>query len=447
MKKYIISPVWFWLFLGGVITCLVVLLLLIREPSIQKIFKHYTQSKTQELVVDNSVDFIKEQSQEMEEELVEEAIEEDSIEISQPEPTEENLVAKNVKQNVWEIKPFKSIQGNLKRLNNGVTWDSKLQPQLSTQYAGQLVAYSQSFHAQYNLKLLTPAPHANAERLEKLNPHLNTLLADWDLLLEQAQPSPLYRKLYAEKILKVRKQAESLNEIMHQRNFYDCETALSIKHPQTGRSMLWVQSDMDVVSDGSDGDRMPIMPSEIMNSDNYQPFTSYGWKKTGKTVNPLLKVWEGRLWQEKQSNGSKTSRAQYLSTAVKDLQNRSFLIAEIDPFIVLPTHWLNDSSEGAPRIGDYAVVIYHDKLYPAIVGDAGPYHKIGEASLKLATTIDPGSNPYRRACEGLEVSYLIFPGTADSPKRAPDYNYWKQRCAELLAEMGGLSEGISLHAW
>ncbi len=442
IKKYLVSPIWFWLFLGGLTVAIICVSFLLQQPSIQKVLKHYYMQEKKELT---------QNSDQKPTEVTAQAEPETSTSKDLPrEKTQDQVATQSealVKQNIWDIKPFKSIQGELKRLNNGVTWDSKLEPQVSTKYAGELVVYPQSFHAQYNLKLLTPKPHAHAERLEQLNPYLSSLLVDWNLLLSQAEPSPLYRKLYAEKILRVRKEAESLNEIMHQRNFYDCETALKIKHPTTGRSMLWVQSDMDVVSDGSDGDRMPVMSSQIMNSDNYQPFTSYGWKKTGSKPNPLLKVWEARLRKEKQENGASTSKAKYLSRAVKDLKSRSFLIAEIDPFIVLPTNWLNDKSGQAPRVGDYAIVIYKNQLYPAIVGDAGPYHKIGEASLKLATTIDPNSNPYRRACEGLEVSYLVFPGTAESPKKAPNYEHWKQRCFELLQEMGGLHEGVELHTW
>ena len=51
----------------------------------------------------------------------------------------------------------------------------------------------------------------------------------------------------------------------------------------SGRGVFLLQAEMDVVSDGSDGDRLPVMPEEIVTSTNYQPFTSYGWRKTGST--------------------------------------------------------------------------------------------------------------------------------------------------------------------
>lgn len=74
-------------------------------------------------------------------------------------------------------------------------------------------------------------------------------------------------------------------------------------------------------------------------------------------------------------------RISYLKRGIADMQARSFLVAEYDPFIVIPVHILTASNDPyAPRIGDYAVVIHNQKLYPAIVGDGGPTYKAGEAS-------------------------------------------------------------------
>ena len=59
---------------------------------------------------------------------------------------------------------------------------------------------------------------------------------------------------------------------------------LELEHPGSKRKVFLMQGDMDVVSDGSDGDRLATMPEKIVNSPYYQPFTSYGWKKTGSPV-------------------------------------------------------------------------------------------------------------------------------------------------------------------
>jgi hypothetical protein len=55
-----------------------------------------------------------------------------------------------------------------------------------------------------------------------------------------------------------------------------------------------------------------------------------------------------------------------------------------DPFIVLPTPMFGRGKTGyTPTMGDYCVVIVGNVLYPAIIGDAGPIAKTGEASLRL----------------------------------------------------------------
>ena len=47
----------------------------------------------------------------------------------------------------------------------------------------------------------------------------------------------------------------------------------------------------------------------------------------------------------------------------------------------------------------------------------------------------------------LEVTYLIFPGSADETKGPPDFAKWHQTCSTLLEEIGGISEGYTLHQW
>src|SRR6478609_573501 len=51
---------------------------------------------------------------------------------------------------------------------------------------------------------------------------------------------------------------------------------------------------------------------------------------------------------------------------------------------------------------------------------------------------------WNRAVSNIKVSYLIFPGTAETPG-PPDLTRWNQRCKELLDEIGGV--GTELHVW
>ncbi|MEM9282220.1 MAG: glycoside hydrolase family 75 protein, partial [Verrucomicrobiota bacterium] len=220
-----------------------------------------------------------------------------------------------------------------------------------------------------------------------------------------------------------------------------------------------IQGEMDVVTDGSDGDRWPELDDYISMSQYYQPFTSYGWPKQTSTPNPLLARWEAKLKEYEDEfaiPGLSIERNRFLRASIEDyklgvadLKGRSFLIAEADPFIVIPLSFLGrrDENEFGPTIGDYAVIIYGDKLYPALAGDAGPSWKVGEASLRIARHLNEKATPYNRPVSDLEVTYLVFPGSADPKKTAPDLEAWHARCTELLDGIGGIGEGYELHLW
>ena len=104
---------------------------------------------------------------------------------------------------------------------------------------------------------------------------------------------------------------------------------------------------MDVVSDGSDGDRMPEYDKYIAESTNYQPFTtSYGWRK--KPIGPTPYWQDGiKLTDDQKKLADKGLRSSQkpqsnkniskLKREIKDMKARSFLIARADPFIVIPS--------------------------------------------------------------------------------------------------------------
>jgi hypothetical protein len=108
---------------------------------------------------------------------------------------------------------------------------------------------------------------------------------------------------------------------------------------------------------------------------------------------------------------------------------------------------LTSSDAFAPKAGDYAVIAYANKVYPAIVGDGGPSFKVGEGSLRLAQELNAKASSYSRPVSDLKVSYLVFPGSREPERTAPDYTKWSQRCHELLGEIGGLGTGYELHTW
>jgi len=314
-----------------------------------------------------------------------------------------------------------------------------------------------SYTATYELNLKLPAPAVSISDLEKSNPELSKILPALPGLLEKGKVSPWFNTLYEGKASRVRRDANSLNELLTKHNIYDCETILNLQ-AEGGRKIFLMQAEMDVVSDGSDGDRLGTMPDSIVTSSYYQPFTSYGWPKQTKTPNPMVAGWEKRIEAgNKELNDPTTSaerkqwlrdRIAMLKRGIQDLKARSYLIAEYDPFIVIPVNLLTARGDlFAPKIGDYAVVIYGKKVYPCIVGDGGPTFKVGEASLRMAKELNPKATPNNRPVSDLKVSYIVFPGSREEKNTPPDYDKWRQKCHELLADIGGLGNGYELHQW
>ena len=317
----------------------------------------------------------------------------------------------------------------------------------------------ESYQLEMKLKLTVPKPNQSVAELAAINPHLPKMLKEFNGLIAASSVSPFYHYLYELKTTRIQQNITRIDDILSRHNLYDLETALQIKHVGTGRKVLLAQGEMDVVSDGSDGDRWPELDDYVSMSDFYQPFTSYGWAKRGKVPNPLLPKWEATLAEyEKEfarpglsieKNRSLRENIDQYKLQVNDLRTRSYLIAEADPFIVIPISFLGRTKENefGPAIGDYAVVIYDDQLYPAIAGDGGPSWKFGEASLRIARQLNEKATPNIRPVSDLQVTYLIFPGSAEPIKGPPDLVMWHQKCGKLLEEIGGIGEGYSLHQW
>ncbi len=324
--------------------------------------------------------------------------------------------------------------------------------------ASKLRTEDSNYQADLQLNITVPTPAKTLAEVELSQPNLGKILPEAESLFSSVKVSPFFFQLFKNKQTRLKNELTKLGKLTTRHNFYDCLTILELKHPKTKRKALWVQADMDVVSDGSDGDRLATMPEEIVNSTHYQPFTSYGWKKTSSTENPMIPGWKQRIKNADAEikNPSTTAerrkwlidRKAYLRRGIADMESRSFLIAEYDPFVVMPINMLTyRGTTLAPKVGDYVVVIHDNKLYPAIVGDAGPSFKAGEASLRLARQISPNSSPYARPVSDLSVSYLVFPGSADKTKSAPDYELWRKKCQKLVDDLGGLGENYQLHQW
>lgn len=297
----------------------------------------------------------------------------------------------------------------------------------------------QAYQVHVSMELLLPHA-ADGKELLHANPMLPRVLEQYDALMQHARVSPWFASLYLHKQNQVRKNAATLSKIIDRHNFFDTDTILEITAPGSSRKALWIQADMDVVSDGSDGDRLPSMPEKIRKSDFYQPTTSYRWKKRSNIPNPLLQRWQDRLAQlQKEKKARNAESIAYAKRVIADLRLFSFLLAEYDPFIVVPLVVQEGKDDRfRPAAGDYAVVIVGKRVFPAIVGDFGPRYKAGEASLRLSKLVNSQADVYSRPVSDLGVSYVVFPGSKESENGPINYARLNERCRELVGELGGL---------
>ena len=342
------------------------------------------------------------------------------------------------------------ISGKLEtaRLFNGVTVHADVATIPGTAASDERID-PRSYVLDLKLEAHVPAPNKTIDELAKVNPELPKLLPGLTTMVTPESVSPFFAQLYETKVKTLRENLGRLDQLLSRHNFYDCQTVLQLKHPQTNRKAVLVQAEMDVDADGSDSDRMPAGSGAPT---NFKPFTSFRWAKKTKVPNPYLAATQEHLYRVETELAAKATtperkrelqdaRAQ-LRKDIDTLKKWSFLIGATDPYIVIPTGF---ASGTGGKIGDYAVVVAGNAIYPAIVGDAGPPDKVGEASLRIAKEINSMSTPYNRPVSDLTVTYLVFPGTADSPFGPPDLEKLQRRCEALVNEIGGAT--VPLHHW
>ena len=319
------------------------------------------------------------------------------------------------------------------------------------------------------MEIVQPRAALTADELAAVNPNLPSLLPGFRNLMKSAEVSSRFTELYNRKIALIKR-----GEYPTSHNFFDCETILRLEHPESGRKVLLLQADMDVVTDGSDPGRAPRLADYNLarSSDWYLPETSYSWGlSSGSAKNPFLDYYpnavselkkmraevlrkaeqdKGIIWREilkAYDDQIYRMNARGLGAGTRGgLSSRRFLLATRDPFVVLPAPWVNRSAEWSPQTGDYVAVIYRDKIYPAILGDSGPKDKVGEASLRLARKLNPKADGKTRAISDVTVTYLFFPKTR-SPAKQPDLKLWRDKVMGYLKEIGGLSKNATLYDW
>ncbi len=309
-----------------------------------------------------------------------------------------------------------------------------------------------SYAVEVKVKVKVPKPHRDVASLSRLNADLPTVLPELPKLLETAKVSPVFDELYRLKTASVQKNLLRLDALLTRHNYYDCETMLELQHPASKRRALLLQGDMDTCTDGSDADRVPEVDGSSV---TFQPFTSYRWPKKGTQPSSFIPPREAKLRQYAQELvGATPARQQEIKEAqaqlkmeIADLKKHSYLVAAVDPYVVMPGALFAARGRSAfsPALGDLCVVIYEKKLYPAVVGDVGPMNLIGESSLRICREINARASANNRPVSDLKATYLFFPGTAEKPFDVPNLVQWRTRCEALLKEIGGY--GGDLHVW
>jgi Fungal chitosanase of glycosyl hydrolase group 75 len=343
--------------------------------------------------------------------------------------------------------PVLSGKFDVARLFNGITLRSELET-ASGAAASEERMDPMSYVIDLKLRARVPTPNRTLDELGKVSPDLGNLLPGLGAMVKPESVSPLFAQLYETKVRELRENLNRLDLLLSRHNFYDCQTVLALKHPETKRSALLFQADMDVDADGSDGDRVPAGSGV---SPTFKPFTSFRWGKKSDRPNPYLPGIEDRLHRvELEQKTATPDRKRELKNAATELRDEiaamkkySYLIGAYDPFIVAPASFTRGSD--AAHVGDYSLVVVGNTIYPAIVGDVGPNDRVGEASLRIAKEVNALSNPNNRPLSELKATYIVFNGTADSSWGPPDLEKLQVRCEALVKEIGGAT--APLHHW
>src|SRR5207245_10661581 len=270
---------------------------------------------------------------------------------------------------------------DISRRFNGITLRSEVETAAGAAASEERVD-PMSYAIDLKLHVRVPTPNRSADELGKVSPDLGKLLPGLATMAKAEAVSPLFAQLYETKVRELRENLSRLDLLLSRHNFYDCQTVLALRHPETKRRALLFQADMDVDADGSDGDRVPAGNGV---SPTFKPFTSFRWSKKTARPNPYLPLTEDRLRHlDAEQTTATPERKRELRSAATELRDEinamkkfSYLIGTYDPFIVVPGNFTKGPD--AVKVGDYAVVVSGQAIYPANVGDVRPNAKVCEA--------------------------------------------------------------------
>ncbi|HWB60004.1 MAG TPA: hypothetical protein VG733_10960, partial [Chthoniobacteraceae bacterium] len=124
-----------------------------------------------------------------------------------------------------------------------------------------------SYTLNLELKVRVPKPNTDLAELQKLNKNLPKALPWLEAALPKAKVSPFYDDFYRLKVNSLTRDLPRLEQLISRQHFFDCETALEFESASKRHALL-IQAAMEVDTDGSDSDRVPVVDS---NSSTFQP--------------------------------------------------------------------------------------------------------------------------------------------------------------------------------
>ncbi|MEY2576697.1 MAG: hypothetical protein QOF80_2184, partial [Verrucomicrobiota bacterium] len=170
------------------------------------------------------------------------------------------------------------------RLFSGITVHAAVEPTPGGAASDER-ADPQSYVLELKLHARVPTPNVTIEDLAKVSPDLPRLLPGLAAMVTPDSVSPFFKELYDTKLRILKENLVHLDQLLSRHNFYDCQTVLNLRHPETKRRAVLLQADMDVDADGSDSDRLPAGSGQ---SANFKPVTSYRWPKKSQIPNSYL---------------------------------------------------------------------------------------------------------------------------------------------------------------
>jgi hypothetical protein len=130
------------------------------------------------------------------------------------------------------------------RLFSGITVNTTVEPTPGGPASAER-ADPQSYVLDLKLRMRVPTPNKTIEELAQVSPELPRLLPGLATMLTPESVSPFFNQLYETKLRRVTANLSRLDQILSRHNFYDCQTILQFKHPETQRRAV-----LDSIRDG-----------------------------------------------------------------------------------------------------------------------------------------------------------------------------------------------------